>query len=73
MAAVSGLKDFTADRCIGDILHSIFNMRINYKTLIWKENPPVNKPPSIHFSNCSKLFCNIHFEENMFLSKHFFI
>ena len=26
MAAVSVLKDFTADRCIDDILHSMFNI-----------------------------------------------
>ena len=26
MAAVSILKDFTADRCLGDILHSMFDI-----------------------------------------------
>ena len=26
MAAVSVLKDFTADRCLDDILHSMFNI-----------------------------------------------
>ena len=32
MAAVSVLKDFTADRCLDDILRSI--LRINYKTRV---------------------------------------
>ena len=34
MAALSVLKDFTADRCLDDILHSMFNIEDNYKTLM---------------------------------------
>ena len=33
MAAVSVLKDFTADRGLDDIQHSMFNIENNYKTL----------------------------------------
>ena len=37
MAAVSVLKDFTADRCLNDIQQSMLNIEDNYyKTLMWK-------------------------------------
>ena len=37
MAAVSVLKDITADRCLDDILHVLCSiLRINYKTHMWK-------------------------------------
>ena len=34
MASVSVLKDYTADRCPDDILHSMFNIEDKHKTLM---------------------------------------
>ena len=66
MAAVSVFKHFTADRCLDDILHSMFNIEDKLQDSQVKIKSTGHNPPSIHFSNCSKLFCDINFEKICF-------
>ena len=66
MAAVSVLKDFTTDRGLDDILHSMFNIEDKLQDSHVKIKFAVNKPPSIHFSNCSKMVCDINFDRICF-------
>ena len=70
MAAVSVLKDITADRSRDEILHSMFNIEVklqdsNAKIKCTGQQSSIN-------SFFKLLVCDIHFEKNMFLLKYFF-
>ena len=71
MAAVSVLKDFTADRCLDDILHSMFN--IEYKLLACENK--IHRSTILHqfISTAVSCFVTFIWKKKMFLLKYFFI
>ena len=71
IAAVSVLKDLTANRGLDGILHSMFNIEDKLQDSYVKIESTGQKSLSIHFSNCSKLFCDIHLKNNVFIKKFF--
>ena len=62
MTAVSVPQNFTTDRGLDDILHSMFNIEDKSQDSHVKIKSASQQSfiINIHFSNCSKLFCDIH-------------